>query len=239
MMVKVRRKTAERMVPLRLLSKENLRFPVKSTVLMTVRMMFLTKKTMAPKTPGMPPSPSGGGFSSSTAAGAAEALEAPPPATFPFFVRCCMFFSMVPGLWIITHSSVASVPTYAMIAWTPPGWMGIHFVTSMASPKRITHASSCLLCFATSSKEIPPASPPPAAAATGAAAPPPPSFPLIVRCCMFFSTVPGLWIICHSSVASAPAKAMMAWTPPGWMGIHFVTSITSPKRTIQQSSCLL
>mmetsp|Transcript_42809 Transcript_42809/g.96673 ORF Transcript_42809/g.96673 Transcript_42809/m.96673 type:complete len:212 (-) Transcript_42809:1343-1978(-) len=120
------------------------------------------------------------------------------------------------------------------MAASPPGWTGIHFVTSMASPKRMIQASSFLLCFNTSSGVRPPA-----AAGAAAVAPPEPTLPSFVTCARFCSTVPGLWIIFHSSVASWPRNAQMACSPPGWTGIHLVTSSTSPNRTIHASSFLL
>mmetsp|Transcript_77307 Transcript_77307/g.170758 ORF Transcript_77307/g.170758 Transcript_77307/m.170758 type:complete len:203 (-) Transcript_77307:1285-1893(-) len=122
------------------------------------------------------------------------------------------------------------------MACSPPGWMGIHLVTSRASPFTMTQASSFLLCLATSSGVRPP---PPPAAAAGAPPPPPPILPFMVRCWAFFSTVPGLWIIFHSSVASFPRYAMIACSPPGWMEIHLVTSMASPFTTTQASSFLL
>lgn len=106
-MVKVNKKIAERMVPLRLLS--NLKLPVKKMVRRSIKATLKRRYRQAPKMPGMPPSPSGGGGESSTAppAGAADAAA---PETLPMFFKCCMFFSTVPGLWIMTHSSVASLP---------------------------------------------------------------------------------------------------------------------------------
>mmetsp|Transcript_74984 Transcript_74984/g.178985 ORF Transcript_74984/g.178985 Transcript_74984/m.178985 type:complete len:221 (+) Transcript_74984:862-1524(+) len=210
-MVKVMRKTAERMVPFLLLSKLNFRFPVKKTVRITMSMTFFSKNQTAPMKPGTPPSPSGGGGESSAAAAGAAAATA--PETLPIFFKCCMFFSTVPGLWIMTHSSVASLPKYAMIACSPPGWIEIHLVTSRASPWRMIQASVLVLCFATSSGDIPSLTG--AAAAPPAGAPPAPILPIIFRCWTFFSTVPGLWIMTHSSVASLPKYAMIACSPPG------------------------
>mmetsp|Transcript_1190 Transcript_1190/g.3607 ORF Transcript_1190/g.3607 Transcript_1190/m.3607 type:complete len:201 (-) Transcript_1190:1748-2350(-) len=199
MMTKAIRNNAERMVPVRLLSNLML-FVKKIRPGMMSRTKFRRAKITAPTMPGMPPSPSGQGASSGPEAVACAVWTA--PLTLPFLVMWAIFFSTVPGLWIIFHSSVASLPTYAMMAASPPGWMGIHFVTSMASPKRMIHASSFVLCLATSSILMPPAS----AGAAAAAPPPPPAptFPIFVTCARFFSTVPGLWIICHSSVASWP-----------------------------------
>mmetsp|Transcript_167633 Transcript_167633/g.533024 ORF Transcript_167633/g.533024 Transcript_167633/m.533024 type:complete len:250 (+) Transcript_167633:1310-2059(+) len=98
------------------------------------------------------------------------------------------------------------------------------------------------MCFPTSAIVSPPSPPPPPAAAAGAA--PPPSLPLFQgplppSATRFFSMVPALWIMFHSSEASWPRYATMACSPPGWMGIHFVTSMTSPLMTIQASSFVL
>mmetsp|Transcript_89374 Transcript_89374/g.273702 ORF Transcript_89374/g.273702 Transcript_89374/m.273702 type:complete len:221 (+) Transcript_89374:972-1634(+) len=209
-MVKVKRKHAERMVPLRLLSKLNFRLPVKNTVLSSMMMRLKARKMIAPRGPGMPPLPSGGGRSSSTTAGGATAAEAPdtgPFSTGPLGFPGNMFFSTVPGLWMQFHSSLASLPAYAMMAWTPPGCTCTHFVTSYALPLMTTHTSASVVCFATSSMVSPPSdfAPPPAAA--GAAAPPKGPFktgPLPPSGTKFFSTVPGLWIMFHSSEASWP-----------------------------------
>mmetsp|Transcript_46095 Transcript_46095/g.132025 ORF Transcript_46095/g.132025 Transcript_46095/m.132025 type:complete len:153 (-) Transcript_46095:938-1396(-) len=71
-MVKVNKKQAERMVPLRLLSKLNLKLPVRNTVLSSILTMLMPKKTRAPIGPEMPPLPEGAG-SSSSAGGAPAA----------------------------------------------------------------------------------------------------------------------------------------------------------------------
>mmetsp|Transcript_14612 Transcript_14612/g.31968 ORF Transcript_14612/g.31968 Transcript_14612/m.31968 type:complete len:208 (+) Transcript_14612:786-1409(+) len=206
-MVKTRRKMAERIVPLRLLSKPNLTFPVKKIVFNSMMAVLMPRKITAPIGPGMPPFPSGGGAESSTAPPAAGAgVEPPmrgPRMTGP--VSVLANFSTMPGLWIVFHSSVASIPAYAMMACSPPGCTGIHFVTSSTCPLTTIQQSSFLLCWATVARSAKP---------DGAAAPPPPpppagaapvlSFPLLTKYFMFFSTVPGLWIVFHSSVASCP-----------------------------------
>mmetsp|Transcript_3013 Transcript_3013/g.8289 ORF Transcript_3013/g.8289 Transcript_3013/m.8289 type:complete len:245 (+) Transcript_3013:1090-1824(+) len=167
-MVNVSRKMAERIVPLRSPSRLNLKLPVKKMVLSVILRMLTSRKTAAPSAPGMPPSPSTGPGSSSPAWATGAGAELP-PASLPMFFRCCMFFSIVPGLWIMFHSSVASLPRNAVIACSPPGWIGIHFTTLMTSPLTQIHASSFLLCFASSAKEMP-VGPAGAAAAGGPAA---------------------------------------------------------------------
>mmetsp|Transcript_89373 Transcript_89373/g.273694 ORF Transcript_89373/g.273694 Transcript_89373/m.273694 type:complete len:233 (+) Transcript_89373:1347-2045(+) len=128
-----------------------------------------------------------------------------------------------------------------MMACTPPGCTCTHFVTSYALPLMTTQTSLSVVCLPTSSMVRPPSAfaPPPA---TGAAAPPRGPFstgPLPPSATRFFSTVPALWIMFHSSEASWPMYAMMACSPPGWMGIHLVTSMTCPLSTIQASSLVL
>mmetsp|Transcript_109891 Transcript_109891/g.289890 ORF Transcript_109891/g.289890 Transcript_109891/m.289890 type:complete len:264 (+) Transcript_109891:107-898(+) len=188
----------------------------------------------------MQPGPSGAGSSSSpplaTGGGAADPPANLPLTTGPFgFDRLA---SIMFGLWIVFHSSEASWPRYAMMACSPPGCTGIHLVTSSTWPLTTIHASSFVLCLATSASSMPS---PLAGAAAAAPAPPPPepSLPMIVRLEMFFWTMSFLWIMFHSSVASFPKYAAMACSPPGWIGIHLVTSMTSPFTTSQASSLVL
>mmetsp|Transcript_154971 Transcript_154971/g.495576 ORF Transcript_154971/g.495576 Transcript_154971/m.495576 type:complete len:205 (+) Transcript_154971:1156-1770(+) len=104
-----------------------------------------TSSMVSPPPPATAPPP---------AAGAA----APPSLPFltgPLPPSATKFFSMVPTLWIMFHSSEASWPRYATMACSPPGWIGIHLVTSMTSPLMTIQASSFLLCFFTSSIEMP------------------------------------------------------------------------------------
>mmetsp|Transcript_63846 Transcript_63846/g.208138 ORF Transcript_63846/g.208138 Transcript_63846/m.208138 type:complete len:229 (+) Transcript_63846:1097-1783(+) len=128
------------------------------------------------------------------------------------------------------------------MACVPPGCTASHFVTSQAWPLMTIQTSDSAVCLDTSSmvRPPPPATAPPPAA--GAAAPPSLPFltaPLPPSATKFFSMVPALWIMFHSSEASWPRYATMACSPPGWIGIHFVTSMTSPLMTIQASSFLL
>mmetsp|Transcript_72074 Transcript_72074/g.134770 ORF Transcript_72074/g.134770 Transcript_72074/m.134770 type:complete len:254 (+) Transcript_72074:884-1645(+) len=211
-------------------------------VLITCFKMLISKKIIAPGQPLTPPSPSGGGLLGAPAA-AAGAATAAAPLTAPLStgpLAVPRYFSIVPGLWIMFHSSEASSPMVAMIACAPPGCTSIHLVTSYARPFTTTHASALVLCFFTSSMPMPP--PPPAAAAAGAAAapPPPPTCPRILTPLSWFaSTIPGLWIAFHSSEASCPTKAMIACSPPGCLGIHSVTSQTAPLTTTHASDLVL
>mmetsp|Transcript_27942 Transcript_27942/g.43540 ORF Transcript_27942/g.43540 Transcript_27942/m.43540 type:complete len:231 (+) Transcript_27942:1260-1952(+) len=85
--------------------------------------------------------------------GAAAPLVAPAPEpTLPKILQPALTprDSTIPGLWMVFHSSLASFPRYWQIACTPPGCTGIKAVMSTTSPLTISHASSFLLCSATS-----------------------------------------------------------------------------------------
>mmetsp|Transcript_45262 Transcript_45262/g.105008 ORF Transcript_45262/g.105008 Transcript_45262/m.105008 type:complete len:252 (-) Transcript_45262:1575-2330(-) len=206
----------------------------------TCRKMLSTKKITAPGHPLTPPSPEGGGLLTGPVGAGAADTAAPltaPLSTGPLAVP--KYFSIVPGLWIMFHSSEASSPMVAIMACAPPGCTSIHLVTSYARPFTTTHASAFVLCFFTSSMLKPP---PPAAAAAGAAAPPPPppTCPRILTPLSWLaSTIPGLWMAFHSSEASCPTKAMIACSPPGCLGIHSVTSHTAPLITTHASVFVL
>ena len=54
------------------------------------------------------------------------------------------------------NSSVASLPAYNNIAFSPPGWSGKNLVTSSTCPLTMTQQSSLDLCAATSATEYSP-----------------------------------------------------------------------------------
>eukprot|EP00443_Scrippsiella_acuminata_P061342 CAMPEP_0115487502 /NCGR_PEP_ID=MMETSP0271-20121206/60988_1 /TAXON_ID=71861 /ORGANISM="Scrippsiella trochoidea, Strain CCMP3099" /LENGTH=79 /DNA_ID=CAMNT_0002915553 /DNA_START=11 /DNA_END=250 /DNA_ORIENTATION=- len=71
------------------------------------------RKMIAPNMPGIPPLPSGAGLSSSTGTDGALLGATPltaPMSTGPLGLPGNKFFSIVPGLWMQFHSSVASFP---------------------------------------------------------------------------------------------------------------------------------
>jgi hypothetical protein len=67
----------------------------------------------------------------------------------PSFLEGSRFSSSVPGGWIGSYSSVASLPASLRMIFEPPGWEERKSVTSQTSPYKATQQSSGALCFAT------------------------------------------------------------------------------------------
>merc|ERR1719230_1379753 len=111
-----------------------------------------------------------GSFPALLAAGAAAgAAAAEPSPTIPMIESLDRYLSITSGGWIMSNSSVASLPAKVRIANSPPGWSFKKSVTSRTLSWRMTQHEDLLLWVATSSFVI---DLPPPAAAAGAAAPP-------------------------------------------------------------------
>mmetsp|Transcript_23652 Transcript_23652/g.53902 ORF Transcript_23652/g.53902 Transcript_23652/m.53902 type:complete len:211 (+) Transcript_23652:214-846(+) len=179
-------------------------------------------------------------------AGAAATAAAPPAASASLPITASgAYLEITSGGWIMSNSTVASLPAKVRMASSPPGWSFKKLVTFRTCPCNTTQQSSLVVCLATSSKVYPAAAGAAAVPAAGEAAAPPVaaagfatgSAPARSFKATVFMSAPSMYSAhalpatrpkATQSSKEEPPRRLLPWTPPATSPAAYKPGITLP-----------